>query len=493
VSRRVILGVPLLGALLAAGAAAPAGGAAPGKRAAKPRHCAPARVQTLRGRVVVTRGGERVRHTRRRPIRALQAGDKVAVHKGGRLELGKGRWRVAGRHAGLRIGCGRARPGLDLRWGRVHVAGRAPGLSTRDAVVTQRAGARSTIAAGPRRTITRQRRGQIRVAARRVRRASLLANQPGDVIWVDRGALPRFDVWPFPRPLADRRPRGADRLPSLYADGRSCSTGCRPRGARNGWPLKPFHRQHPLRAGFNELRTGSMHVGIDIQAEDQAPVYAIQPGRVRPIADSGPDARLRVGSYIYWHVNRSVPAGTRVRPFHTLLGHTLPGFLHLHLTEVRGGDQDYVFPLRRGGRSLFPMRERVPPVIGTPHFSGGGRAIVPAFDPQSFRRPTPNHTPVLAVSGLAWRLDRGPLEWAYRGTHLADFYRRYSIFAYGSYSPGFTCFYTQVVCRPNWTMVLAGGYAPRIPQRSGRHVVHIYAWDWAGNRTARDWVIGGGA
>jgi hypothetical protein len=111
VSRRVILGVPLLGALLAAGAAAPAGGAAPGKRAAKPRHCAPARVQTLRGRVVVTRGGERVRHTRRRPIRALQAGDKVAVHKGGRLELGKGRWRVAGRHAGLRIGCGRARPG----------------------------------------------------------------------------------------------------------------------------------------------------------------------------------------------------------------------------------------------------------------------------------------------------------------------------------------------------------------------------------------------
>ena len=27
----------------------------------------------------------------------------------------------------------------------------------------------------------------------------------------------------------------------------------------------------------------------------------------------------------------------------------------------------------------------------------------------------------------------------------------------------------------------------------GRHVVHIDAWDWAGNRTARDWVVGGGA
>jgi hypothetical protein len=134
------------------------------------------------------------------------------------------------------------------------------------------------------------------------------------------------------------------------------------------------------------------------------------------------------------------------------------------------------------------MPETAPPIIGAPHLTGGGRVVVPAFDPQSFRRPHPNHTPVLAVSGLAYRVDRGPLHWAYRGIHPADFRHRYAIFALGSYSPGFTCFYEHVTCRPNWVMVLAGGYAPALPDFRGRpgHVLHIYAWDWAGNRTARD-------
>jgi hypothetical protein len=462
-------------------------GAAPARAGPGPRRCAAAPLVLLRGRVDLTHGTRRLarRPADRRRLRALHAGDRVAVHRGGRLVLGRGAWRLRARHAGLWIGCGRARPVLHLRWGTVGLHGPAPGLLTRDAQVLERRAARTAVTLGPRRTIVRQVHGRMRVSARG---ATLAGDQPGDVIWVDRHGRPRFDVWPFPRPPADRGVRAADRLPSLYADGRACSTGCAPRGARAGWPLAPFHRQHPLRGGFNELRPGSMHVGIDIMSSERQAVYAIQPGRVHPIADTGDDARLRVGDYIYWHVARSVGAGARVVPFRTLLGHVLPGFRHLHLTEVRGGDRDYVNPLRPGGRALSPLRETAPPVIGAPRFQAGGRVVVGAFDPQSFRRPLLYHTPVLNVAGLAYRLDRGPLEWAYRGTHLAAFASRSSIFAPGSYPAGFTCFFEQVVCRPNWTMVLAGGDAPGLPDLRGRpgHVLHVYAWDWAGNRTARD-------
>ena len=69
-------------------------------------------------------------------------------------------------------------------------------------------------------------------------------------------------------PPSSARATAADRLPAFWADGAPCSVGCRPAGARAGWPLRPFHRQHPLRAGLNERRPANMHKGIDIQAQD---------------------------------------------------------------------------------------------------------------------------------------------------------------------------------------------------------------------------------
>ena len=49
-----------------------------------------------------------------------------------------------------------------------------------------------------------------------------------------------------------------------------------------GWPVKPFHRQHPVRGFFGDPRiaedahgtTHSFHFGIDISCPDGTPVYA---------------------------------------------------------------------------------------------------------------------------------------------------------------------------------------------------------------------------
>ena len=45
-----------------------------------------------------------------------------------------------------------------------------------------------------------------------------------------------------------------------------------------GWPLKPFHQQHAIRAGINELRPANFHVAVDIEAHNSQPVYAIESG-----------------------------------------------------------------------------------------------------------------------------------------------------------------------------------------------------------------------
>src|SRR5881394_3082422 len=53
--------------------------------------------------------------------------------------------------------------------------------------------------------------------------------------------------------------------------------------AAYGWPLKPFDRQHPVRAFLNDPRIGrrgshAFHFGIDIAAPDGTPVYSVTGG-----------------------------------------------------------------------------------------------------------------------------------------------------------------------------------------------------------------------
>jgi len=302
-------------------------------------------------------------------------------------------------------------------------------------------------------------------------------------------------TYPF-RPPAGLRAARPGEVPSMYATGVPCAVGCRPAGAVDGWPLKPFFAQHPLRAGLNELRPGSLHVGLDIQARDGQAVYAVQPGTARVLAASGPDARVEVGNYVYWHIVPSVRDGQLVVPHETVLGRVMRGYGHIAFSEVdaRG---DYVNPLRPGGRVLTPWVDRAAPVIGRPAVDARGDVVVGAFDRQTLVRRTTYLTPVLAPASLAYRVYDAsgravtPLEWALRGTRLEPFSLRALIYAPGARQPGYACFATRAICRPRWVYRLAGGFAPALPTAlpPGRYRLTAYAWDWADNVSALDTTL----
>ena len=303
------------------------------------------------------------------------------------------------------------------------------------------------------------------------------------------------DTLPFPRDPADRAAR-PEEVPSLYDDGLSCSTGCRPYAAEPGWPLAPFHQQHPIRAGLNELRPESLHVALDIQTRDGAPVYAVQPGVARVLAPSGPDARIQVGNYVYWHINPAVRSGELVTPFATVLGTVMSGYGHMAFSELDASG-NYVNPLRPGGSVLEPYVNHAAPVIAAPALAAGGQVVVQAYSPQTFVRRTTYVTPVLAPAALAFRLYDSTgspvtrLEWAFRGTHLLPWAERSLIYAPGAGAPGYACFASRPVCVPHWNYRLAGGFAPPLPAAlaPGRYRLTIYAWDWADNKTALDRTV----
>jgi hypothetical protein len=296
-----------------------------------------------------------------------------------------------------------------------------------------------------------------------------------------------MDTWPFAK-SPEQRPLQPSAVPPYWADGSACATGCRPAGALTGWPLKPFHVAHPLRAGLNEWRPANMHIGIDIQALDGTPVYAIQSGPASIAGVGTVDIRVHVGSYEYWHVVPRVHTGEYVRAHRTVIGHIIRGAGHLHLSELHG---DYVNPLRPGGRVLAPYRDTEEPVIGAPRRSGS-QVFVEAFDPQSLRETIKYRTPVLAPAAIAWRARdaRGraltPLEFAYRGSHHYPTSAKSWVYGPGTIPPthvgafagGWSCFWRFKVCVPKWNYRLSG-----VPADAAS--LSVYAWDWAGNVAVR--------
>jgi hypothetical protein len=311
----------------------------------------------------------------------------------------------------------------------------------------------------------------------------------------DRRGL-RLDIYPFAVSPLQRPVRSADDLPAFWDDGRTCSVGCHQPGGSPGWPLQPFHRQHALRSGLNELRPSGMHVGIDIEARDGQEAYPMSSGRAHLLRVGTVDEAVQVGQLAYWHIRHEVSEGQYVTAYQTRLGRVRPGFRHLHLSEIVGGE--YLNPLRPGGSNLSPWSDTEPPVIGVPQIVGGGRVIVSSFDPQSFvDLDYQYHTPVLAPAALAWRLYDGsnrsmtPLEWALRGSHhLPDSWKS-RVYAPGATNPGFWCFIRRKLCKPVWRYWLAGGLTPALPVHSlvpgHPYRLTVYAEDWAGNRSALDY------
>lgn len=441
----------------------------------------------------------------------LRAGDEIKVHRPGHLVLSYGGNRFWIWHGEVRLECrdlllapGSNQPRRNvlavwLDTGRVKVLS---GTSPRRAVVVSHEMVALATIRGTRFIVTRRPRERSTHAW--TQNKPIVAAQTSDqrlrinsrltytAMSGKRGL--HLDIWPFSISPLQRPTRPGDHLVPFWADGRPCSVGCTAPGAIAGWPIKPFHHQHAIRAGLNELRAANFHVAVDIQAHDGQPVYALQSGYASIRYPGTGDVNVDVGNFYYWHIRPSVRSGQYVRAYRTVLGHVLSGFSHVALSEVDNGV--YINPLRPGG-SLRPYRDTDPPIIGIPRIFSDGRVIVGAFDPQSFVATGYRYeTPVLAPAALAWRLydSRGRavtgLEWAVRGSQNLPPNLRPVVFAPGATAPGFDCFFGHRRCIPNWVYWLAGGLTQRLPLSSlsnGRYRLTVYAWDWAGNTSALDY------
>jgi hypothetical protein len=141
------------------------------------------------------------------------------------------------------------------------------------------------------------------------------------------------------------------------------------------WPLKPFDRQHPIRANFGDPRTRfwnamlanglegpgmfQFHNGIDIAAPDGAPVYAVMSGTAHLIDGAAVLVRSKGHKFQYFHIVPQVLEGQRVVARKTILGYVISAFGHVHLSEIRG--RRVWNPLAAGG--IKPYHDNTVPQI----------------------------------------------------------------------------------------------------------------------------------
>jgi hypothetical protein len=185
------------------------------------------------------------------------------------------------------------------------------------------------------------------------------------------------------------------------------------------WPVKPFHKPHPIRGTFGDPRfhldaegqLSAFHFGADIVVHDGMPVYAVEPGVVvRRHRDSVTIGRASGHRFSYWHIRPVVKSGTHVR-LHQLLGHVLAGWGHVHFAEsVRGS---YRNPLRKG--ALTPFNDHAAPTVVsvqllTPggsradyqHIAGAIDIIADVYDTPPLAPPPPWNLARLAPAAISW-------------------------------------------------------------------------------------------
>ena len=204
-----------------------------------------------------------------------------------------------------------------------------------------------------------------------------------------------------------------------------------------GWPIKPFHRQHPVRGAFGDPRIGgssrSFHFGVDVSCPDGTPVYATITGRayisarhpetVSVIADHGD---VEFG---YWHIVPTVRSGQRVTAYRTMIGRVARSWEHVHFAEHRNGV--YVNPLRPG--AMGPYADTTVPTVRTvtvrslasvsrkPAAHGRVDLVAEAYDVTPIAISGPWHDKPLTPALIQWRLVRGGR--AVTGWHTAVDFR----------------------------------------------------------------------
>jgi hypothetical protein len=241
--------------------------------------------------------------------------------------------------------------------------------------------------------------------------------------------------------------------------------------ASYGWPVKPFHQQHPVRGSFGDPRTVfavpptadgvlhgsghfSFHEGIDISAPNGTPVYPVRDGRVT--VASLEKARERVVvlcpdgvSFEYWHLTPRVRVGQWVVADHTVLGTILKPADRVHLTEVYDGRP--VNPLAAG--HITPYRDKTVPRVDAIGFrlETGNAAMVnfvrgrialvaEAYDTPAIPVPGIWHGLPVAPAVVSWRVQTATGKVVVENHVTADFRRTippdaafWSVYARGTF------------------------------------------------------------
>lgn len=161
------------------------------------------------------------------------------------------------------------------------------------------------------------------------------------------------------------------------------------RDSYRGWPLRPLHRQHPIRGSFLDPRgtengRGGYHFGIDISVDDAHPdpraprglshvVYAVESGEASDVLAAPRHhlcgaRRVSIGHFDYWHVSPTVAPGQHVEAGEPI-GWSCRGEWHVHLAEWTRvkGQRVWVDPLRRGGK-IAPYADTARPVVSALRF-----------------------------------------------------------------------------------------------------------------------------
>jgi murein DD-endopeptidase MepM/ murein hydrolase activator NlpD len=286
------------------------------------------------------------------------------------------------------------------------------------------------------------------------------------------------------------------------------------------WPIKPFDRQHPIRGFFGDPRTLSageselgettprtpgsytFHNGIDISAATGTAVYPVVSGRAG--IGYGDEVIVVTGdgrTFQYFHVHPAIKPGQRVVAYQTVIGHVLPGWLHVHLSEIDGFRIHN--PLDPG--HLEPYRDRTVPVVHRVEVSGPTGAAMAKTRLHGLVRlaADASDTPPLPVPGewfgfpvtpalIRWKLTRAGGHVVVPWRIAVDFRRTeppnhdfWQVYAAGTYQ-NFPVFGHRYFAGRAGRYVFELTRAPLDTRRfaNGRYVLTVRAADVCGNRGA---------